>query len=255
MPQPLAIVCPDATVTLSPHSLDDKPDLAKLVCWAIATAAEIEHELSLLLVRVLGADEAPAIAMFDVLRGDYIRAKALGAAANARLNEEQSRVFEAVTSIAAAAQRDRHKLAHWIWGSCPELPNSLLVANPKFLRWQDIERRKTRKPVTLSEVLAGGAPIPDDLMSRLFDFDKSEILIYDRADLLRVSRDLGEAKMALFLFQFYLRPLIRNRLAEDAVGIAEPLDQVVKDLETSEGVLRQLSELRLFREALGLDKG
>jgi hypothetical protein len=71
-----------------PHAeirLDDNPDLAVIVAKVFAISSVIERELSFLLVRVLGADAEPAIAMFDALTAQHQQFKALDAAAKAHL--------------------------------------------------------------------------------------------------------------------------------------------------------------------------
>ena len=118
-----------------------------------------------------------------------------------------------------------------------------------------IERGKSREPTTLAGVLAGSDAPSEDIMSKLFDFDKSEILVYDLAELLRVYLNLGQTRLALFFFRYYLQPLTRNPLADTPADSEQDADPVLLDLETSEGSLRRLSEISLVREALARGKG
>lgn len=144
MPQPLSKVCPGARVTLASFVLDKKPILTRLVSNIIAESASIDHEWNLLMARIIGADATVAIAIFDALRG-FMKRQALETAAKTVLTKAQFRVFMAVVQTASTAQSDRHKIAHGIWGSCPELPDCLLVADPAHLRWQEVERARFHK--------------------------------------------------------------------------------------------------------------
>ena len=126
MPQPLSRIASGANISLNQHTLKDKPEMAILVTEIFANWAQIEHGLSLLLVRVLGAVEGPAIAMYSVLTAQHLQNKALEAAAKSALQPEHYQVFLAVISAIESAQSARNRLAHWMWGSCKERPDLLI---------------------------------------------------------------------------------------------------------------------------------
>jgi hypothetical protein len=64
MPQPINRIVPNPHCYLDNNILADKPDLAILVTRIFATWAGIEQRLNFILVRVLGADAAPALRWF-----------------------------------------------------------------------------------------------------------------------------------------------------------------------------------------------
>lgn len=239
MPQPLSRVRPNAKVELSISCLRDKPDLARLVCDIIALAARVEFEFKLLIVKILGADAKPAIAMYDALNADNTKLAALNAAAGAVLKDAQLRVFRAVIKAATTAQKPRHKIAHWIWGTCSELPNALLLADPSHLRRQDIEIDfvADMTPDLIEEwVEEGKRPEFDEL----YEPNKDAILVFDHAELIRAASDLLEAAEVLFHFRYYLRP-------SKYAAVVHSDDPMPEDFETSEGVLRRLMGIRLFQ--------
>jgi hypothetical protein len=215
----------------------------------IAVSARIDHELGLLLVQILGANARPALAMFDAIQSDRQQRRLLDAAAKAKFgaDTEQYRVFDAVVRLTAAAQSDRHKLAHWIWGYCPELPESLLLADPQALRSRDIERERLleRRADTLGYILTvddAERKQEDDAINKLYEADPSAILVYGHADLQNALTNLFEAMNALAYYRYFVSPMKVNQLAA-------PLKPELADLETSDGALRRLNSLRLFREA------
>ena len=127
----------------------------------IAMSSQVDHELSLLLVRLLGANARVAHAMFDALRSEHLKKQVLVAAAEVELATDPNRlkVLQAVLRSADVAQADRNKIAHWVCGECPELPNDLLLANPSFVRSQSIaQARIFEQPAdsTLSAFLLRG---------------------------------------------------------------------------------------------------
>src|SRR5262245_59198075 len=99
MPQPLNRVIPNATFRHNPNALRDKPQLATHVASIFAHWGLIEYRLSLLLVRVLGADAAPALAMFSTLTAQHLQLGALRAAAVAALSSVEYKVFDTALTV------------------------------------------------------------------------------------------------------------------------------------------------------------
>jgi hypothetical protein len=233
MPQPLNRVVPNAFFRHDPNVLDNKPRLSKYVANIFAQWGLIEYRLSLLLIRVLGADAEPAIAMFSTLTAQHLQLGALEAAAKAALKPGELDVFQAGMAVTDTVQTPRNHLAHWIWGSCPELPDALCVAEPKRAKERDRE-------LTLALERSDTTGVNTAEMARLNSYDNSKILVYREGDLARAARDLEEASTVIFLVVIYLDGLFRGRRKP-----ANP-DQVAY---TREHAFRQLSSSRLFREA------
>ena len=118
MPQPINKIVPDAHVYLSYDVLQDKPELALLVCKIFAIWGRIEQQLTVLLVRVLRADYEPALAIYSTLTAQHLQNRALDAAAKATLSADDYLIFSAAISVSESAQAPRNHLAHWSWGGC-----------------------------------------------------------------------------------------------------------------------------------------
>ena len=251
MPESLSRVRPDANVTLWGPMKSAYVSLR--VSNIISLSSQVDHELSLLLVRVLGANARVAHAMFDALRSQHLKTQVLVAAAKVELttDAEKHRVLRAVLKAADMAQEDRNKIAHWVWGQCPELPDTLLLANPEFVRSQNIEQaRVIENPVTLAKFLSAGVFDEDDDsdndLDKLWEINKDTVEVYSLDVLDRVVQTLVEANNVLFYFRYFMRPMSVNKLSS-AVPPPPPL---LVELETSDGALRKLNSLRLFRVAL-----
>ncbi|HLW91108.1 MAG TPA: hypothetical protein VKS78_07395 [Roseiarcus sp.] len=104
MPNPFSRVVPDADLYLNHGVLDNKPEMAALICKIFAVWASIEHELEFLLIRITGSDAAPAIAIYETLTADRLQMIALEAAAGVSLSEKPLNVFTAVLSIVKSVQ-------------------------------------------------------------------------------------------------------------------------------------------------------
>ena len=199
MPQPLHRVLPDAAFHATTRALVDKPELARWVTIIFANSALIDHYLSLLLVRILGADEAPALAMFDTLRALPSQLGALKAAAEAALSKQEHRVLIAGLKVAERVRTPRNHLAHWIWGVSDQLPNALLLAEPKPQKNRDRELA-----LALEKSETGILAI--EQIERLMTYDPSTVLVYRIDDLERAATDTIEARSVTFSVCNYLDP-------------------------------------------------
>jgi hypothetical protein len=208
--------------------------LAVIVANILARWSTIEHHVSLLLLHVLGAEAKPALAMFSVLTTDRLQTSALMAAAKAKLTEDEFAVFKAALGALDCIKNDRHRLAHWLWGTCPELPDHLLLVNPEHLRQRDIRREEFKATVTNHLLLE------PDRMKEFYGYDLSEIQAYSKEDLERVKRDFSECTGMMVMLQVYLKPYLQD---DDPIAGRIPMGTRAEALDA---LLRQ----RLFRESL-----
>lgn len=234
MPQPLSRVKPGALFIPDSECLKDKPKLTALVAAIFAYAARIEYWQSLLLVRVLGADADPAIAMFSTLRAQHLQLGALQAAAKAALSAQEFAVFITSTKVAEAVQAPRNQLAHWIWGHSPQLPNALLLADP------DAETERDRKLTLFLEQTDQVNRVNISEFVRLSTHDRKDtILVYTEADLQRAKRDIKDAAEVAGLVTAYLDSLFRGRRKVPATTNVAP---------TREALFQKLYAIRMFHE-------
>jgi hypothetical protein len=239
MPQPIDRIVPDPHVFLSPDVLADKPDLALLVCKIFAIWARIEQQLSVLLVRVLGADYEPALAIYSTLTAQHLQNRALDAAAKAILSVADYEIFCAAISVSESAQAPRNQLAHWSWGACKERPEFLVLADPKMLSARDI---RLADRIHLPPPFEGRVS-PHEVVD-LIQFDKSRMLAYSKADLERAVRDLEQANTVIKNLVDYIDPAIAEGLYAHLPKWSRSREQIRVE------ALQVLNEQRLFREAL-----
>jgi hypothetical protein len=214
--------------------------MAALVCSIIATWAWVDQQLGLLLVQVLGAEAAPAIAMYSVLKNPQVQELALDAAAKASLRDDQYDVFSAVLMVVESAQKERHKLAHWVWANCEEVPGALLLVDPKYLK-----RQHTKMHYVRSRMLAG-RPLPplSEGETREMFMPTQSTWVYQKTDLQHIDDELRDAATAVQWFGHYLNSAISDSVA---IALGPP---AVNSPATPSGALQQLLKLRRFREAL-----
>jgi hypothetical protein len=236
MPQPITTLVSDPHVILDTNVLAQKPDFAILVVRIFATWAGLERDLSVLLVRLLGAVAAPAHAIFSILQTQTLQTKALEAAAKSALSPDDLDIFGAALSVINSVQKTRNRLAHWAWARCDQRPDLLLLGDPSGLKERD-----TRVAAHFQSMKPGDINLFETY--DVVQFDCSKFYAYTKADLEREVRDLAEADHIMMLFGAYLDPSFGVAHAK-AFGLAETPEEIRAQ------TLGLLAEQRLFREAL-----
>lgn len=237
MPQPINKIVPNPETYITSNALDDKPEMALLVCHIFATWATIEQQLNFLFYLVLGTDAGPAIAIYAQLRTQGLQSVALEASAKAALSIEDFEIFKAAVSAANKVQTPRNHLAHWTWGLCRELPDVLVLFDPQMLRDRDFTVQHSLHTSELDDI---------DLAehTKKYFFNDSASLAYSKADLERSLRDLVEAKNILMNLRYFLRPRVLELIGRYVPEMAVPVEEI------RPVVLKKLNDQRLFREAL-----
>jgi hypothetical protein len=247
MPQLLSGVCANpGDITVSGDALKDVPEMSIIVAQLIGHWSRIDQELGLVLVRMLGAKDVPALAMYSALNRDRTRRDALNAAAKAVLNAADYNVFAAVFSAARTVEKTRNRLAHWAWGTCTALPRALLLVDPANL--VDVAKFHIQARDDRSYWLS----MPFEELVKKGSFDADRIYVYRLSDLERELADMNEVGMIMFWYMQYLRPIFTEESISTTTEAALRAGQPPPSYErgTSAEALRELSSLRLFREAL-----
>lgn len=135
MPQPLSRVAPNANIMLGnvpDPTLDRHPDLALLSMKAIGSWSNVELRMLETFVQLMGGPQETATFVFLALESTSAKSSAITAAAR-QLQDDHRRLLTALNGISRTQQKHRDKLAHWIWGDSPQLPDAVLLINPKTL--------------------------------------------------------------------------------------------------------------------------
>jgi hypothetical protein len=114
-----------------PVSFADKAALAVAFASAIASCSQAECWYGNVLTFLLGESPEVALAMLQEDRSTELQVKRINAAAGQRLQPDELMLFEAAMEVARAPTNRRHTLAHGLVGVCEELPDALLIADPR----------------------------------------------------------------------------------------------------------------------------
>ncbi|WP_223496354.1 hypothetical protein [Pseudomonas sp. A-RE-26] len=136
MPQPISRLYPDANIhygNAGDRPLLQRPDLAALAMEAIASWSNVEAFMLRLFVELFGGKESLATEVFLALNGQSAKDSAIRAAAGFSLKDrpEVFQVLNAILAIAGTNEKHRNKLAHHTWGFSPNIPDGLLLVDPR----------------------------------------------------------------------------------------------------------------------------
>jgi hypothetical protein len=136
VPQPLSRMMPNAGIILGnagDRPLARHPELAVLAIEAIASWSNVEAFMLRLFMQLLGGNESLAASVFLALENQASKTAAISAAAATALRERPAElnVLRAILSITKTNEKDRNKLAHGTWGDSPNIPDAVLLVNPR----------------------------------------------------------------------------------------------------------------------------
>ena len=155
----------------------------------IAEWSILESFLSSLFVQMLGANPGPAAAIYASLTGSNAQKDSLRAVGETVMSPDEQDVFEALLSLTTAAAKDRARIAHHVWGHSPELPDAVLLGDPKGLMiFNAAVREYTRN-------LEGEVPV----------FPRDKILVYRKDDFVALSHRIQRAMGLLSQMRFVLQ--------------------------------------------------
>jgi hypothetical protein len=135
-----------------PGAVWERPALAK---WALLIIEMWSHIDSLILkigANCLQGDTVTVISTLQAVDSPLAQRAAIITAARCVLSPEDALVFEAVLHSTNASRNTRHKFSHHLWGHSDELPDALLLVDPRDVNLAHartvIGRRKKGFPVS-----------------------------------------------------------------------------------------------------------
>jgi hypothetical protein len=221
--QPLSLIRPNVKTLWGNHSVMIKhPALAVKMAQYVADWAETETTLAAFVALLLHANEKAVAAIYVSLENRAAQLRMITAAAQSSLTVEQFDVISLLLNLEIKpAMKYRDKLAHWCWGYTDELPDALLLREP---------RDKLAGVLTaISLQAATKRPIIHDVPT-----DNSTVFVIREPDLDRALRKLSDTQ-------------IRLRWALGTVWSENPP-------ETRDALFAQLSSTPGIQEALEAQK-
>lgn len=136
MPQPLSRVQPSATIIFGnagDRPLARHPELAVLAIEAIASWSNVESFMLSLFIQLMGGNDSMAASVYLALEAQSAKNAVINTASQIALQgrDQELSVLRAILRITKTNEKERNKLAHWTWGDSPDVPDALLLVNPR----------------------------------------------------------------------------------------------------------------------------
>lgn len=112
-------------------TLASRPALALAAMECIATWSHVENFMFDFYADLAGGVKSDAAAIYFAISGAGPKQEIARTLAKRRLDPPNLELFGALTKLAKSGQKERDRLAHWIWGTASGLPNALLLADPR----------------------------------------------------------------------------------------------------------------------------
>lgn len=106
---------------------------AVLAAEMIVTSAAIDAEIGTLLAFLLGANASPVIAAYQEIRAERTKVAVVTAALGTVLSKDDSELLGDILAVASAAQKARHRVAHWLWSYAHGEPDAIHLWDPDLI--------------------------------------------------------------------------------------------------------------------------
>jgi hypothetical protein len=115
--------------------LTEQPELGALVAFVIGGWSIIQTYLGTTFGILIGARQPAAMSMYAEFRSFEVQRTLLVTAARDLLPMRYADIVEVTLIVLGRANKTRHEFAHHLWGASLDIPNALLLAEPKGF-WQ-----------------------------------------------------------------------------------------------------------------------
>jgi hypothetical protein len=134
MPQPLSSYKPRFGRMMAGAGMRifaTNPMLGALAMEAIASWSNVDYFLLQAYLEMMGGRNEAFASAYLSLDTQNAKTKLVSAAAEARCSAEELKIFRIILEIAKSAQKQRDRLAHWIWGISLAIPDCFLLMDTR----------------------------------------------------------------------------------------------------------------------------
>jgi hypothetical protein len=120
------------------YPLEARPQFLVLAMRIISASSILDLYVSRCLAKIVGAHADVATSMYNALGSTATQHAALRAAGKAVLDEEELAMFESLISTHYKVVKNRHKVAHHLWGLSSAAPDGIILLDPR--RYESITK-------------------------------------------------------------------------------------------------------------------
>jgi hypothetical protein len=130
---PIKTLIDGPRIALNPQALMERPDVAAWVAQCIANWSWVDSATGTLFVNLVGTNMSAGAILYAEMTSALAKDRSLRALGLARLEKADIPLLEALMSLLKSGQATRDKLAHWYWGVCEQIPDGLVLVDPRYL--------------------------------------------------------------------------------------------------------------------------
>lgn len=204
------------------------PELSGRVLMVLSAWGKLDTEMGVVFASFLNTQAEIGVAIYNQLTNQNTQDGAMRSAASLVLDRHQLDLFLALMKVAKGPRDQRNEMAHGIWGFSEDLPDALLLLNPKIalkLRGQVVAASEFLKS------LGPGAAVTDGMLTRITNSPRigEDIWVYRQPDLDAIHKQIAEAidlwsDFARFIWDALRADTARRRLFTHAT-IRATIDQ------------------------------
>lgn len=134
MPNPISKVAKYGLIyfgNIGLNPFEHNPKLTILAMRCIATWSDVEQFMLSVYVTLAGGAKSDAAAVFLALESDGAKNNAISILAERKLDKTELAILRAIQKLAGAQYKRRNVLAHQTWGYSTDLPDALLLVDPR----------------------------------------------------------------------------------------------------------------------------
>lgn len=129
--QPFPRKLDTGTLTFGAAAPAKHPDIALLVLRAISTWSITDQTLVMIAAKSMTADFGVVTEIVSKLTSsEAARSVIMSIVADKLRDSPDLELFHAISTITTERRKLRNKFAHWLWGSCPDIPTKIVLADP-----------------------------------------------------------------------------------------------------------------------------
>jgi hypothetical protein len=166
-PQPISKIAPKARISFNPYWFLERPEVAAGIGQCIMRWATVETQVSHIFTVLAGLNSEAGVELYNAFGGASLKDNSIKVLARSRLEPSDCKIIEALLKVVQSHQKIRDKIAHWYWGMSDDIPDGLILIDPKYLLARHARFLDFRKK--------GQVP--------LFSIDLEKIYVYRVSDL------------------------------------------------------------------------
>jgi hypothetical protein len=152
----------------------ERPEVAAWIGQCVTCWAQVEAQASRLFTLLSGLNAEAGVALYNSFTGASLKENSIKVLARSGLARKDYELIDALLRVVRSHQNTRDKIAHWYWLFSDQIPDGLVLIDPKGILTRDARLLDLRRAIS-----RGRRRIPIDALR----FPKDRMYVYRVKDL------------------------------------------------------------------------